>query len=215
VNCVIITTKKNIEEIEEMLKPYNKIFVGGCGTCSTSCMTGGEDQIKEMVEKFGDRIVGTHVFEEPCDIRLVKRDAKEVKDQIEEAEVILELCCGCGAQVVAEYTGKFVLPGCDTMFLGETERIGRFHELCKLCGECVLHETGTICPLTRCAKGLLNGPCGGYADGKCEVGNYEKDCAWCLIYEQLKKFDRLDLFTKATLPRDWSVKSSPQDVMLR
>jgi len=212
---VIITTKKNIEDVLEMLKPYNKIFVGGCGTCSTSCMTGGEEQVNEMVEILGDRAVAGHVFEEPCDIRLVKRDLKEVKDKIEEAEAILELCCGAGAQVVSEVTEKFVLPGCDTIFLGETIRIGRFQELCKMCGQCVLHETGTICPLTRCAKGLINGPCGGYADGKCEVGNYENDCAWCLIYEQLKKFDRLDLFVKATLPRDWSIKSSPQKIMLR
>ena len=200
---MIITTKKNIEEIEEMLKPYNKIFVGGCGTCSTSCMTGGEDQIKEMVEKFGDRIVGTHVFEEPCDIRLVKRDAKEVKDEIEEAEVILELCCGCGAQVVSEYTGKFVLPGCDTMFLGETERIGRFHELCKLCGECVLHETGTICPLTRCAKGLLNGPCGGSMVGRCELSS-ELDCVWEKIIKRKIEKKNVSSLKEIIPPKDWT-----------
>jgi ferredoxin len=215
VNYVIITAKKNFEEIEEMLKPYNKVFVGGCGTCSTVCQTGGEEEVKEMVEKLGDRVVGSTVFEEPCDARVLKRDLKAVKDQVEDAEVILMLCCGAGDQVVSEITHKFAMPGLNTIFLGETERIGRFREMCKLCGECVLHETGSICPITRCAKGLLNGPCGGYAEGKCEVGNYEKDCAWCLIYEKLKEFDRLDLYTKFRLPRDWSIKSSPQDVMTR
>jgi len=99
-----------------------------------------------------------------------------------------------------------VLPASDTLFIGKTERIGKFYDMCKACGECILDETGGVCPITRCPKGLLNGPCGGQVEGKCEVGEYENDCAWILIWKNLTEQDRLDLFMTFRPPRDNSKK---------
>ena len=105
--------------------------------------------------------------------------------------------------------------GTNTEFMGMTERIGRFYMRCRGCGDCLLNETGGICPITTCAKSLMNGPCGGMVKGKCEVGNYEKDCGWVLIYERLKQIGRLDLFSKLRDPVDWSESGHQREVVWR
>jgi ferredoxin len=204
---MIITKQKPMEEIEEMTQPFGKLFIVGCGTCSTSCQTGGEEQVAEMAERLGDKVIGTTMVEEPCDRRIDRRDLKPHREAIKEADAILVMSCGSGVQTVADFTSKVVLPALDTLFIGQTERIGRYHDTCKACGECILDETAGICPLTRCPKALLNGPCGGQVKGKCEVGEYEFDCAWVKIWETLKEQDRLDLFTKFRPPRDYGKKS--------
>ncbi|MGD2200669.1 MAG: methylenetetrahydrofolate reductase C-terminal domain-containing protein, partial [Candidatus Bathyarchaeota archaeon] len=135
---MIITEQKPFEKIEEMVEPYKKLFIVGCGTCSTSCQTGGEEQVAEMAEKLGDRVIGSAMVEEPCDIRIDRKDLKAHRGVLEEAEAILVMSCGVGVQTVGDYTGKIVLPASDTLFIGETERIGRFHDRCKACGECIL-----------------------------------------------------------------------------
>jgi hypothetical protein len=170
-------------------------------------MTGGEEQVRELVDRLGDKIVGYQMVEEPCDKRLNRRDLKEYKEKIQEADAIVVMSCGVGVQAISDYADKVVLPATDTMFMGETERFGIFHNRCNACGDCILDETGGICPITRCAKGLLNGPCGGFVDGKCEVGEYSEDCAWTLIYNRLKDQERLELFTKFRPPRDFSKKT--------
>lgn len=210
---MIITKKKPDEEIEEMTRPFGKLFVVGCGTCSTSCQTGGEEQVAEMVEKLGDRVIGSAMVEEPCDLRIDRRDLKKHRDAIKEADAIVVMSCGVGVQTVGDYSGKIVLPASDTVFIGETERIGKFYDRCKACGECILDETGGICPITRCPKSLLNGPCGGQVEGKCEVGEYKDDCAWVLIWERLKEQDRLDLFMKFRPPRDYGKKVLLRDLI--
>ena len=203
---MIITKQKTVEAVDAMIAPFPKLFVVGCGTCSTKCMSGGEEQVKEMVERLGDRVVGSQVVEEPCDKRLNRRDLKEYREQIKEADAILVMSCGIGVQAISDYADKIVLPASDTLFMGETERLGIFHNRCYACGDCILDETGGVCPITRCAKGLLNGPCGGTVDGKCEVGGYEEDCAWTLIYERLRDQNRMELFTVFRPPRDFSKK---------
>ena len=203
---MIITKAKPEEEITEMLKPFKKLFVVGCGTCSTSCMTGGEEQVAEMVKKLGPRAIGSAVVEDPCDLRIARKELKEFRDKVQEADAVLVMSCGAGVQTVGDYSKKIVLPALDTLFIGQTERLGKFHDVCKACGECILDETGGVCPITRCAKGLLNGPCGGQVEGKCEVGKYENDCAWVLIYDRLKEQGRLDLFEVFRPPRDNSKK---------
>jgi len=212
---MIITRNKPFEEIQKMTEPFEKIFIVGCGTCSTSCQTGGEEQVAEMSEKLGDKVVGTAMVEEPCDLRIDRRDLRAHRDTIGESDAILVMSCGVGVQTVGDYTGKVVLPASDTLFIGETERIGKYYDRCAACGECVLHETGGICPITRCAKSLLNGPCGGQVEGKCEVGEYEDDCAWILIYNRLKEQDRLDYFTIFRPPRDHSKKVLTTEYIFR
>ncbi len=212
---MIITKQKPFEKILEMTQPYDKVFIVGCGSCATSCQTGGEKEVAEMAEKLGEKVVGTAVVEEPCDLRLDRRDLKAHREALKEADAVLVLACGSGVQTLADFTGKIVLPGLDTCFIGETERLGRFYDRCRACGDCILDETGGICPITRCAKALLNGPCGGQVEGKCEVGEYKNDCAWVLIWKKLKEQDRLDLFMKFRPPRDHSKKVLLTEVILR
>jgi ferredoxin len=203
---MIITKQKPEEEILKMTEPFENIFIVGCGKCATTCQTGGEKQIHETIEKISNKVSGFTVGEEPCDQRLTRRDLKPHRETIDGSDAILVMNCGVGVQVIAEQTGKVVLPALETMFIGTLERIGRYHERCKACQECILHETGGICPIARCPKTLLNGPCGGQVEGKCEVGDYENDCAWIKIYDSLKDQNRLELFTEFRPPRDNSKK---------
>ncbi len=204
---MIVTKQKDASEIETMMKPFGKVFVVGCGSCATSCQTGGEKQVAEVKERYPDKVIGTAMVEEPCDLRLDRRDLKEHRELVKSADAILVMSCGSGVQTVGDYTGKVVLPALETLFIGETERLGHYVETCSACGECILDETGGVCPVTKCAKGLLNGPCGGQVKGKCEVGKYENDCAWVNIYKRLKEQGRLDLFETFRPPRDWSKKT--------
>jgi ferredoxin len=204
---MIVTKQKDPQKIEGMMQPFKKIFVVGCGSCATSCQTGGEEQVNAIKQKYGEKIIGTAMIEEPCDLRLNRRDLKEHKNKIKEADAILVMSCGSGVQTVGDYTNKIVLPALDTLFIGETERLGKFQETCQACGECILDETGGVCPITRCAKSLLNGPCGGQVKGKCEVGKYENDCAWVNIWKKLKDQNRVELYTNFRPPKDWSKKT--------
>ena len=204
---MIITKQKPDEKVQKMAQPYSKLFIVGCGSCATSCQTGGEKEVAQIAEKLKGKVVGTAIVEEPCDLRLDRRDLKTHREELKKADAVLVLSCGSGVQTLADYTSKIVLPGLDTCFIGSTERLGRFYDRCKACGDCILEETGGVCPVTRCAKSLLNGPCGGQVEGKCEVGNYENDCAWVLIWKNLKEQNRLDLFTTFRPPRDHSKKA--------
>ena len=212
---MIITQQKSLDEIQKMLKPFEKIFIIGCGTCGTTCQTAGEEQVKGMAEKLGDKkIVGTVVVESPCDARVLRRDTNKFKKEIAEADALLCLTCGAGVQNIVESMDKICVPGLDTKFLGKIERIGMFYERCRACGECILFETGGICPIVRCPKSMLNGPCGGMYDGKCEVGGYKRDCAWVLIYERLKNLQMMNLLKEYKPPRDNSkLNVEPREIV--
>ncbi len=212
---MIITKSKPKEAVLRSLEDITKVFIVGCGTCATLCQTGGEEQVEEMSKFLRERSVGKVVVETPCDIRVLKRDLSPHLGTIESADAILALCCGSGAQAISEFTGKIVVPGLDTLFVGETERIGRFYERCRACGDCIIHETGGICPIVRCAKGLLNGPCGGMANGKCEAGGHTRDCAWVLIYTRLKEQGLVERFKEIRTVRDRSKRAEPQELKTR
>ena len=214
---MIITEAKNKEQILKSLAHDKSIFVIGCGRCATSCETGGEKQVAEMVEflkSSGKEITGSKLIEAPCDERLVIRDHASNKSEIEKADAVLVLSCGAGVQVVSEVSGKNVIPALDSMFLGKTKRHGKFSELCIMCGDCLLEDTGGICPTSRCSKGLLNGPCGGSHNGKCEV-NESYDCGWYLIFEKLKKLGKLDKIKELRKPKDYSRVIRPRKVETR
>ncbi len=204
-----------MDKIAEMANPFKRVFVVGCGTCATSCRTGGEEQAKHLAGLLGDRAAGWAMVEAPCDLRLVKRDLGKVEGILDSTDAFLVLSCGAGVQVVGDFTGKAVIPGLDTLFIGKIERIGRTYERCRACSDCLLYETGGICPVTRGSKGLLIGPCGGMAGGKCEAGGHVRDCAWVLIYKNLKEQGRLDLYAKYRVPKDRSKKAQPQEVLDR
>ena len=195
---MIISQRKPSEEILEMLSDAKNIVLVGCSECATVCKTGGEEEMADMkafLEENGKTVLGTIYPQTSCNKLLVKKDLKGAKEAVSQADAILSMSCGDGVQTVASNTNLPVYPANDTMFLGEVERVGIFNEACRFCGQCVLGNTGAICPITKCAKSLVNGPCGGAKNGKCEV-NPENDCAWILIYNKLKELGQLDKLEK-------------------
>ena len=215
---MIITRQKEAKEILKYLEGEKNIFLIGCGECSTTCKTGGEDdikKIKELLTKEGKTITGYSVPEAPCIAAKVKMELAKNRNTIESSDAILVLACGLGVQSVAENlrVDKKVHVGCDTLFMGAIDASGTFLEKCSACGDCILDLTGLICPITRCAKGLLNGPCGGQNKGKCEVDK-DRDCAWILIYNKLKKEGNLKLLKEKRPPKDHSKSSKPRQLKL-
>ena len=215
---MIITNQKPLEVILRHIKKAEKIFIVGCGECATTCKTGGEPEIlavKAALEKEGVVITGWAIPDAPCVASQIKLSFAKHLKEVKEADGILVLACGLGAQSVRENDRflKMVHIACDTLFMGEMDKDGVFKERCSGCGECVLELTGGICPITLCAKGLLNGPCGGSDKGKCEVDK-ERDCAWALIYKELKRQGRLDKLREFRPPKDYSKMNKPRQVSL-
>lgn len=215
---MIITKKRDYKELMENIKDYNSFFLLGCSECSTLCGTGGEPELKEMkesLEKEGKKVTGTFVAKTGCQVLGTRVELKKFKKEIEDADCILVMSCGAGTQTAVElYNDKPVYPVNDTLFLGNMTRYQMFDERCSMCGKCILDKTGGICPVTTCPKGLLNGPCGGTNDGRCEVSS-DIECAWVRIYERLKRLDRLDDMRKAIEPKDWSAGRRPARLNVR
>jgi ferredoxin len=205
---MIVGNRKSLEEILEMLKPFKKILLLGCRECITVCAAGGEREVGVLASelkisraKDNQEIeVKEHTLERQCDHEYID----EIKSFVDDYEVIVSMACGAGIQYVAEqYPTRIVLPAINTTFLGVTLEQGVWSERCQGCGECVLHLTGGVCPIARCAKSLLNGPCGGSSDGKCEVDK-DTDCAWQLIVNRLKELGQLDRYEEIIPAKDWS-----------
>ena len=215
---MIITKKKDIKEILAALEGKESVYLFGCDSCAEQCNTGGQKELDEMaaiLAENGKKVVGSSLPAETCYRQLALLDYRK-KPELGEADAVLVLACGAGVRTVADVADETqpVYPALDSLFLATVERVGRFFEGCSLCGECVLADTGGICPHTECPKGLLNGPCGGMADGMCEVDT-ENECAWVRIYARLKKQDRLHGMKKIAPPKDHSVGTKPKKVLLR
>jgi len=206
---MIITEQKPLEEVLSFLKGSKKILVLGCGRCATSCQTGGEKQVQQMREVLEDKglKVAAGMVEAQCDERLSKRELKAHSGY----DCILSMSCGSGAAALTDLTDKSVYPTNNTLFLGVIKPGQVYEERCSLCGECLLGVTGGICPLTRCSKGLLHGPCGGSSEGACEVDPL-RDCAWSLITERLRKLDKSDDLRRVHAARSNLVRSRPRSV---
>ncbi|SHI46839.1 Methylene-tetrahydrofolate reductase C terminal [Malonomonas rubra DSM 5091] len=208
---MIIGTQKSREEWAELVKDYHALFLVGCGACATVCKVGGEDEVfaaQEWLEERGHEVVGSVILDEACHIMRAARELRRCKHQVEEADALLVLSCGAGVQSISDCVDKRVLAGVNSLFLGNIRRFGEYEERCSLCGDCILNETAGICPVTNCAKGLLNGPCGGLEDGHCEVDE-QKECTWLKIHERLEKQQRQGVFDRTVQPKDWSRKYKP------
>ncbi|MGQ9641666.1 MAG: methylenetetrahydrofolate reductase C-terminal domain-containing protein [Candidatus Bathycorpusculaceae bacterium] len=217
---MIIVQQKPLEEIFGMTENLKSLLILGCDGCSGIIEVGGERQaeiLRTLLEMHGKlkgkslpKIKATSILRQ-CDRQIA---ATALHPLINDYNAILSLACGVGVQTLADlYPNKLVIPANDTKFLGMHDtKEGKFYEMCRACGECILFETGGICPITRCAKSLLNGPCGGQANGKCEVGGWKNDCAWVLIYKRLKERNRLDLFAKFRIPRDYRISEHPREI---
>ena len=212
---MIITQKKPLEELLSMLGSPRRVALVGCGNCASACQTGGEKELQELkaaLEEKGFQVVATVLPEECCHKMLVKKELKVLRDS--GAEAVIGMACGDGVQTVADNVNLPVYPANNTLFLGQIERVGIFHEYCRMCGDCVLGSTGGICPVTQCAKSLVNGPCGGQKNGKCEV-NPENDCAWIRIYNRLVSLGQEDLLLRPRPDKGYSATHYPRHINLR
>ena len=202
---MIVAELKPFEEIKKMLKDYKKVMVLGCGTCVTVCMSGGERQVEllasslRMARKLeGNEIItGEKTILRQCDPEFIE----QIKDEASRYDVILSMACGAGVQGIAEKLEDVrILPAMNTTFLGMSKGQSTWVQVCAACGDCILHETGGICPVARCAKKLINGPCGGARGEKCEVSK-DNPCVWQLIYKRLGKMKLTDVLKGMTAPR--------------
>jgi len=214
---MIITQQKPFSEIQDLLHEKRKVFLIGCSLCATTCQSGGEDQVLEMRERLiseGKEVLGYAILEAVCNVLNSKKELRQKKNELAETEAILVMACGAGVQTISELQKLPVVAALDSLFLGNVKRFGQFEERCSLCGECILNKTGGICPVTTCSKGLMNGPCGGMSNGKCEV-DPDKDCAWVKIYERLKELGKIEAIEEIFAPRDYSKDAKPQGLILK
>jgi ferredoxin len=210
---MIVAERKPFEEIKEKVKDYKKLLILGCGTCVSVCHAGGEKEVGllstelRMANKLEGKEVeiGEITIERQCD----KEFIEPIIEKAREYDAILSMACGAGVQFVAEMLETMpVIPALNTRFIGIAAEEGIFAERCRACGNCVLADYGGICPMTMCAKSLVNGPCGGYKNGKCETSS-ERNCAWIMIYERLAKQGKLDKMREISTLKDYSVQSHP------
>jgi hypothetical protein len=204
---MLTTKQKPLEKILEYTDGEQKIFLVGCRGCAEGCHTGGEQEVLDMkaeLEEAGKTVTGTSLIDFMCNDSLVRITLQAHENKIVEADSLLALCCGVGVQATSAVVDRMVHPGCNTIPMGGRHAEWREGERCMECGDCVLEYTGGICPIARCSKMLLNGPCGGSANGKCEVSP-DVPCAWQEIVDRLAKLDRLDQLEKIVSPKDWSV----------
>jgi len=210
-----ITQKKPEEEIERLLKRLNRVFIIGCGTCVTLTRTGGEPEVREMKKRLAEKgklVTGNTVVPVACD-NLTREFLSDFGEQIDQADTLLIMTCAFGVQSIARQLKKMVIPALDTLFIGKETSFGTFDEICTQCGTCIIGETGGICPVTNCHKGLVNGPCGGTNHGKCEI-DVNKDCVWTLIYNRLNELGRLESMRKYQKPRNHLGEPKPGKIKL-
>lgn len=214
---MIITRPRDWARIKANLDAIgaHRIFLVGCGQCATVAHTGGEEellQVTAVLESDGREVIGSVVSEVTCHLGATKLALRKCCAALAEADVVLVFACGAGTQTVADSTDKPVFPALESVFLGNVIRHGVFEERCQMCGDCVLDLTAGICPVTTCPKGLLNGPCGGMWQGKCEVLT-DRECAHVRISERLRQQGRC---VEGELPpKDFSCKLKPGVVNLR
>jgi hypothetical protein len=203
---MIISKPKKIDDLLKIIGS-DSVFIIGCSDCATLCHSGGEEEVyalKNVFEKENICVTGTVILDPACHLNNDKHLLKSYEKQLRQAKKIVVLACGNGVQTVAElYDDKEVIAGTDTLFLGEIKRLNEFEKRCTMCGECLLDTFSGFCPVSRCPKSMLNGPCGGSKAGKCEI-NQDMPCVWDQSYANLKKKGKLPLLQKIQPPKDWS-----------
>ena len=202
---MIIAEQKPLSEIQEMIAPYGKVLVAGCGTCAAFCSAGGPDEVEKLAEALvsekKDLVIGKTSIPRQCAEKFIDRLEKKIGDH----EAILSMACGNGVQAVStRFSGIPVLPALNTQFIGVEKEPGVWTENCLACGDCILWRTGGVCPVARCAKSLLNGACGGASEGMCEVSK-DRPCAWQEIYHALKRLNMLHYLREKPQVKSWPV----------
>jgi len=204
---MIVGKQKPLDEIWEMIKGYKKVLVFGCNTCVAVCHEGGnkEAEILSSLLRMKASQDGVEIeikdggIERQCEHEYFEN----AREKIEAADAVLSIACGAGIQFTGEkFPEKIILPGLNTTFIGVVDAPGEFTERCQMCGDCILHLTGGVCPIARCSKSIMNGPCGGSENGVCEI-NPEVPCGWQLIYDRLKGQGRLELLDQVIPAKNW------------
>ncbi|MCS7242220.1 MAG: methylenetetrahydrofolate reductase C-terminal domain-containing protein [Candidatus Caldatribacterium sp.] len=199
---MIVGERKPLKEVLELLSPHRKVLVVGCGACVTVCLAGGEREARELALLL--RLKGFETEATSVERQCEREFLVPLRESIRTFSAVLSLACGVGVQVVSDTVPEVpVFPGLNTSFMGAPLAVGVFEERCIGCGECIVHRFGNICPVARCAKSLLNGPCGGSRGGKCEV-RPERDCAWQLIYERMRALGRVEELFAIQPPKNWA-----------
>lgn len=204
---MIVAEQKPLDEIKALLGDAQKVLVVGCGTCVTVCFAGGAREAAIVASSLR---MSTRLDGNPRDVAdvTVQRQCEweyldQVADQVAAADLVLSLGCGIGVQALVEhFPNAWVVPGLNTAFLGLPTEQGVWAERCAACGDCILGLTGGICPIARCSKSLLNGPCGGSEGGHCEISP-DVPCAWQLIYDRLSSMGKLDTLLQLQAPKNW------------
>ena len=200
---MIVAEQKPVDEIKGFLDGTKKVLVLGCGTCVTVCLAGGEREVAALSSLL--RITGLDIAENTIERQCDAEFYETVKESIEQADVVLSMACGVGVQMLGRmFPDKPVYPALNTKFMGTNDGAGRWSENCLACGDCKLGKFGGVCPVTRCSKSLLNGPCGGSSEGKCEVDPDTIECGWQLIHDRLKEIGQLDTLTQNAAANDWA-----------
>jgi len=204
---MIVAEQKPLDEIKQLVSGYDKVLVLGCGTCVTVCFAGGEKEVGILASslRMATRLDGIQTeFLEATVQRQCEYEYNEaIAELLSQVDAVLSIACGIGVQTMNEqYPDIQTLPGLNTTFLGQPIEQGVWEERCQACGNCVLGTTGGICPIARCAKSLLNGPCGGSQDGVCEV-DPDVPCAWQLIYDRMAALGKLELLLELNTMKDW------------
>ncbi|KKN57191.1 hypothetical protein LCGC14_0564700 [marine sediment metagenome] len=216
---MIITQQKDINEIYEVVKSYSRILITGCDGCCQPPRSINEakvlGQLLELKAKSEGKVIKWKAITvlRQCDDRIA---ATTIRPFLDDYEAILSLACGLGIVMMNQIADNILTYPAQNSMFGGVQNAGEnnFIEYCETCGNCLLGETGGVCPIAGCAKHLSNGPCGGTVEGMCEVGGYTRPCAWIKIWERLKKFNRLDLFTKYRAPRDFRLSTSPSYIVI-
>lgn len=206
---MIVAQQKPLEEIMGMIANAEKVLILGCGTCVTVCFAGGEKEVAILASqlRMATRLAGHEkeirefTVQRQCEYEYNEQAADYVRD----ADLIVSLACGIGVQTMNEqFPEKLTVPGLNTSGLSQPTEQGVWEERCQACGDCILALTGGLCPIARCAKSLLNGPCGGSQRGICEVyAERQTPCVWDQIYHRLKELGQLEKIMEVRAPKNW------------
>ena len=205
---MIVAQQKPLAEIKKMLGDAERILIVGCGTCVTVCFAGGTKEaavlgsaLRMSTQLDGNaKTIDESVVQRQCEWEYID----PLLAELDKYDVILSLGCGVGVQALAErFPNKRVIPALNTVFMGLPAKAGEWEERCQACGNCVLDKTGGICPIARCSKQLLNGPCGGSQEGRCEI-DQDVPCAWQQIWDRMNSLGLQDRLLAVEPPKDWS-----------
>jgi ferredoxin len=205
---MIVADRKPLKEILEMIQDCRRVLIVGCKGCVTVCNVGGAKEVgilasilKIARKKDGTDIeVDERTLERQCDPEYVE----QLRDVVGDYDAVLSMACGVGPQFLSErYPDSRVFPMVNTTFFGGATQHGVWAERCAGCGTCVIHLFDGMCPIARCSKSLLNGPCGGSANGKCEISK-DVPCIWDMIVRKMMEEGRLDELLKFRPPKVWT-----------